>query len=153
MNKLHLFIFVACITLFSCKKDEFIQVDYIVFGAIQGDCPNGCRYVYYLDSQKLLEDEQVKYYANQQLSNFNKALTGEQFELVKTLLHQVPSAMTKTSKSLFIDLNAGSPNLWYAEVKANNRIYKWTFDNAPSSTPAYLQTFANAVINATQQLQ
>jgi hypothetical protein len=36
-------IFILMVLLFSsCKKEEFVQPDYIVFGAIQGNCDNGC---------------------------------------------------------------------------------------------------------------
>ena len=47
----------------SCKKEEFVQPDYIVFGAIQGNCDDGCRFVYYLDNTKLAEDETAKYFS------------------------------------------------------------------------------------------
>jgi hypothetical protein len=144
---------VVCFISLSCEKDEFVKPDYIVFGAFQGDCANGCRFVYYLDDTKLLEDETVKYFSNNNLSAFNTTLSNDEFELVKNLLNKVPLALTKTNRTLFIDLNSGSPNLWYAEIKLNGRVFKWTFDNSASATPSYLKPFADEVIEALLLLQ
>ena len=147
-------IFILFVLLFSsCKKEEFVQPDYIVFGAIQGNCDDGCRFVYYLDNTKLAEDVTAKYFSTRNLASFTSALSNDNFLLAKDLLNKVPTALTKTNKTIFIDLNSGSPDLWYAEIKLNGRIFTWTFDNAPSSTPAYLKPFADEVINVSNSLR
>ena len=105
----------------SCKKEEFVQPDYIVFGAIQGNCDDGCRFVYYLDNTKLAEDVTAKYFSTRNLASFTSALSNDNFLLAKDLLNKVPTALTKTNKTIFIDLNSGSPDLWYAEIKLNGR--------------------------------
>lgn len=127
-------------------KEEYVQPDYIVFGAFEGDCADGCRFVYYLDKNQLKEDESVKYFSTGDLNNFNTTLSNDQFLLVKDLIHKVPTALTQTNRNLFVDLNAANPNLWYAEIKLNGRVFKWTFDNSASSTPTYLKPFAENVI-------
>lgn len=148
-----IYIFVSAILLFSCKKETFVQPDYIVFGAIQGDCANGCRFVYYLDATKLTEDPTVKYFSTSNLSNFTTTLSNDKFLLAKDLINKVPTALTQTNRMLFVDLNASNPNLWYAEIKLNGRIFSWTFDNSPSSTPAYLKPFAEEVIAVSNSIR
>ena len=149
----HVFIILFSLILFSCEKEEFVHPDYIVFGAIQGDCADGCRFVYYLDDTKLSEDETVKYFATQNLAIFTTTLSNDKFLLAKDLINKVPTALTKTNRTIFIDLNASSPNLWYAEIKLNGRIFTWTFDNSPSSTPSYLKQFADEVINVSSSIR
>lgn len=145
-NFIHIFIFSILFT--SCKKEEFVHPDYIIFGAIQGECSDGCRFVYYLDNTTLKEDETVKYFSTGNLANFTTTLSDAQFSLVKDLIYKVPTALTKTNRTLFIDLNASNPNLWYAEIKLNGRVFTWTFDNSASSTPSYLKPFAEEIIKA-----
>ncbi len=151
--KQFIYIFVCSIFLFSCKKEEFVQPDYIVFGAFQGDCADGCRFVYYLDNNKLTEDETVKYFSTQNLAIFTTTLPNDKFLLAKDLLNKVPTALTETNRTLFIDLNASNPNLWYAEIKLNGRVFTWTFDNSPSSTPSYLKPFADEVIRVSNLIR
>lgn len=127
--------------------------DYIVFGAIQGDCANGCRFVYYLDDSKLSEDPAVKYFSTQDLNSFTHTLSNDQFQIAKELMQKVPAALTKTNRTLFIDLNASSPNLWYAAIQLNGRVFSWTFDNAPSSTPSYLKPFADEIIRISDSIR
>ncbi len=138
-----IYIFICVLFLFSCKKEEFVKPDYLIFGAIQGDCANNCRFVYYLNDTKLSEDRTVKYFASKDLNLFSTNISTDKFLLAKDLINKIPTALTQTNKSLFIDLNSSSPNLWYAEIKLNGRIYSWTFDNAISSTPSYLKPFAD----------
>ena len=147
------FILIFSFLLFSCNKDEFVQPDYIVFGAIQGDCDNGCRFVYYLDNSKLSEDETVKYFSARNLAIFTTSLSNDKFLLAKDLLNKVPVALTKTNRTIFIDLNAGNSNLWYAEIKLDGRVYNWTFDNSPSGTPSYLKPFADEVIKVSNLIR
>ena len=151
--KKYICIFICTLFLFSCKKEEFVHPDYIVFGAIQGDCPNGCRFVYYLDDTKLTEDVTVKYFSSGNLAIFTKTLTSDKYLLAKELINKVPTTLTKTNRNVFIDLNASSPNLWYAEIKLNGRVFSWIFDNAPSSTPVYLKSFADEVIKVSNSIR
>jgi hypothetical protein len=132
--------------LFSCQKDEFVTPDYLIFGAFQGSCANGCRFVYYLDNTKLLEDKTVKYFSKKDLSLFNTTVSEDKFLLAKDLLLKVPASLTQTNRTLFVDLNAATPDLWYAEIRLKNRVYTWTFDNATGSTPVYLKAFADEMI-------
>lgn len=148
-----IYIFAFILFISSCKKQEFVHPDYIVFGAIQGDCAEGCRFVYYLDDTKLTEDETVKYFSTQNLANFTTTLSNDKFLLAKDLISKVPVALTKTNRTIFIDLNASNPNLWYAEIKLNGRIFTWTFDNSPSSTPSYLKPFADEVISVSNSIR
>ena len=148
-----IFILSCFLFLSSCKKEEFVRPDYIVFGAIQGDCASGCRFVYYLDDTKLTEDETVKYFSTQNLANFTTTLSNDKFLLAKDLINKVPVALTKTNRTIFIDLNASNPNLWYAEIKLNGRVFPWTFDNSPSSTPSYLKPFADEVITISNSIR
>ena len=147
------YIFVCVLFLFSCKKEEFVKPDYLIFGAIQGDCANSCRFVYYLNNTKLSEDQTVKYFASKDINLFSTNISTDKFLLAKDLINKIPTALTQTNKSLFIDLNASSPNLWYAEIKLNGRIYNWTFDNATSSTPSYLKPFADEMIKTIHLLR
>ena len=147
------YIFVCVLFLFSCKKEEFVKPDYLIFGAIQGDCANSCRFVYYLNNTKLREDQTVKYFASKDINLFSTNISTDKFLLAKDLINKIPTALTQTNKSLFIDLNASSPNLWYAEIKLNGRIYNWTFDNATSSTPSYLKPFADEMIKTIHLLR
>lgn len=143
-----------CSVIVACKKDTYLQPDYIIFGAIQGDCgANECRFVYYLDAQQLKEDESVKYFATQNLADFTTTLSNDKFNTAKNLINKVPVELTQTNRNLFVDLNAANPNLWYAQIHINDRTYSWTFDNSPSSTPAYLKSFAEEVINTCLALQ
>lgn len=151
--KRFIYIFAVSVFLFSCKKDEFVHPDYVVFGAIQGDCPDGCRFVYYLDDSKLTEDKTVKYFSTGNLAIFTTTLTNDKFLLAKELIDKVPAALTKTNRNIFIDLNASSPNLWYAEIRLNGRVFTWTFDNSPSGTPAYLKPFADEVIKISNSIR
>lgn len=137
----------------SCKKDTFVHPDYIIFGAIQGSCADGCRFVYYLDGQKLVQDETAKYFATRDLSLFQHPLSDDKFNAAKALIDKVPVALTQTNKTLFIDLNASSPDLWYAEIQLHGRTYAWTFDNSVSGTPAYLKPFAEELIRISLSLQ
>lgn len=149
-----LYILFCIITIISCKKEKYVQPDYIVFGAIQGDCgTTDCRFIYYLDAQNLKEDENVKYFSTQNLVEFSTTLSSDKFIIAKDLLNKVPVELTETNRNLFVDLNAANPNLWYAQIKLNNRIYTWSFDNSPSSTPSYLKPFAETVINTCMSLQ
>lgn len=147
------YIILFSLILLSCKKEEFVHPDYIVFGAIQGDCADGCRFVYYLDDTKLTEDETVKYFSTQNLANFTTTLSNDKFLLAKDLINKVPTALTKTNRTIFIDLNASNPNLYYAEIKLNGRVFSWTFDNSPSSTPSYLKPFADEVISVSKSIR
>jgi len=146
-------ILVSVTLLFSCKKEAFVQPEYIIFGAIQGDCADGCRFVYYLDDTKLTEDPTVKYFSTGNLANFSTTLSNDKFLLAKDLINKVPTALTQTNRTLFIDLNASNPNLWYAEIKLNGRTFSWTFDNSPSSTPTYLKPFADEVIAVSNSIR
>ncbi|MCC6583492.1 MAG: hypothetical protein IT271_07300, partial [Chitinophagales bacterium] len=65
-----IWIILISVLFFSCKKEAFVQPEYIIFGAIQGDCADGCRFVYYLDGTKLTEDPTVKYFSTGNLANF-----------------------------------------------------------------------------------
>lgn len=152
MKKFILLLFVITV-VFSCKKDAFVHPDYLVFGSIQGNCANGCRFVYYLDATKLLEDTTVKYISDKNLDDFKKTLPNDKFLLAKDLLNKVPVELTKTTKTIFIDLNASSPSLWYAEIRVNGKVYGWTFDNSLSGTPSYLKSFADEMIKTTEQLR
>ena len=149
----YLYITLVSILLLSCKKEEFVHPYYIVFGAIQGNCAGGCRFVYYLDDTKLKEDETAKYFSTQNLANFTTSLSNDKFLLAKDLIDKVPTALTKTNRTLFIDLNASNPNLYYAEIKLNGRVFTWTFDNSPSSTPSYLKPFADDVIEVSNSIR
>lgn len=148
-----IYIFIGILLFTSCKKDEFIHPDYLVFGAIQSDCNDVCRYVYFLDKEKLKEDSTVKYYSTKDLQLFKKTISNDKYLLAKDLIKKVPVDLINTNKTIFIDLNANSSNLWYAEIKLNGRIYSWTFDNAISSTPTYLKPFANDVIKTIQLIR
>jgi len=139
--------------LISCKKEAFVHPEYIVFGAIQGNCANGCRFVYYLDETSLKQDPTVKYFSTSDLSAFSNTLAGDKFLLAKDLLKMVPVELTKTNRTLFVDLNASNPNLWYAEIKLKGRTFTWTFDNSPGSTPSYLKPLADEVIRVSASLQ
>lgn len=145
MKRFLLALIVLCSVL-SCKKDAYVHPDYLVFGSIQGDCGDGCRFVYYLDGAKLAQDTTVKYFSDQDLTDFRTELTNDKFLAAKDLINKIPLELTKTNHNLFVDLNASSPNLWYAEIRLNGRVYSWTFDNAPSSTPSYLKSFADEMI-------
>jgi hypothetical protein len=137
----------------SCKKDTYVNPDYLVFGAIQGNCSQGCRFVYYLDDNKLAEDSTVKYFSTKNLADFKRALGDDKFTLAKELKFKVPVALTETTRNIFIDLNASTPNLWYAEIRLNGRIYSWTFDNSKSGTPAYLKPFADEIIRISELIR
>lgn len=152
MKKL-VYIFICAFCLLSCKKETYVKPDYLIFGAIQGNCANNCRFVYYLNDTKLSEDLTVKYFALKDINLFTTEISTDKFLLVKDLINKVPTALTQTSKSLFIDLNASSPNLWYAEIKLDGRIYNWTFDNATSSTPSYLKPFADEMIKTIELIR
>ncbi len=147
------FILLFSIALFSCQKDEFVTPDYLIFGAIQGSCANGCRFVYYLDNTKLQEDKTVKYFSKKDLSLFNTDMDADKFLLAKDLLLKVPASLTQTNRTLFIDLNASTPDLWYAEIRLKNRVYSWTFDNATGSTPVYLKSFADEMIKTAELIR
>lgn len=147
------YVFICALCFISCKKEAYVNPDYLIFGAIQGNCANTCRFVYYLDNTKLREDETVKYFASRDISLFTTTLSEEKFNLVKDLIHKIPVTLTQTNKTLFIDINANSPNLWYAEIKLNGRIYNWTFDNSTSGTPTYLKPFADEMIKTIQILR
>jgi hypothetical protein len=144
--KKYILAILAMVSMLSCKKDTYVDPDYIVFGSIEGDCGSGCRFVYYLDATKLAEDSTAKYFSTRDLHAFTRELPQDKFNIAKELLGKVPTALTKTTRNIFIDLNASSPNLWYAEVKTNGRVYSWTFDNSASGTPAYLKSFADEMI-------
>jgi hypothetical protein len=144
--KKYIVLFVALVSVLSCKKDSFVHPDYLVFGSIQGNCSNGCRFVYYLDATKLAEDTTVKYFSTHDLNDFKKQLPDDKFQLAEDLINKIPLELTKTTKTTFIDLNSSSPNLWYAEIKLDGRVHTYTFDNAPSSTPSYLKSFADEMI-------
>ncbi len=139
-------IFLLSIILLSCQKDEFITPDYLVFGAIQGSCAGGCRFVFYLDNTTLREDKTVKYFSKKDLTLFNTTLSEDKFLMAKDLILKVPASLTQTNRTLFIDLNASTPDLWFAEIRLKNRTYSWTFDNATGSTPVYLKAFADEMI-------
>lgn len=146
MKKLIYIVFISLLLL-SCKKNTFVQPDYIIFGAIQSNClNNNCRFVYYLDNSVLNEDTTVKYYSTKDITLFKKELGKSKFLLAKDLINKVPTDLIKTNKNIFIDINASSTDLWYAEIKINGRKYNWTFDNAVSSTPSYLKPFAEEML-------
>lgn len=147
------YVFTCALCLLSCKKEAFVNPDYLIFGAIQGNCANTCRFFYYLDDTKLSEDETVKYFATRDIGLFTTMLSDDKFQLAKNLIHKIPTALTQTNKTLFIDLNANSPNLWYAEIKLNGRIYNWTFDNSTSGTPNYLKPFADEMLKTIDLLR
>ena len=144
--KKSIYIFISLVFLLGCKKEEFVHPDYLIFGAIQGDCNSSCRFVYYLDNSTLKEDPSVKYFAEKKLNLFETAVSNDKYLLAKDLINKVPIALTKTNRTIFIDLNANNQNLFYAEIKLNGRTYEWTFDNSTSSTPAYLKPFADEML-------
>lgn len=143
--KISAYLLLFCFVIFSCKKDSFVQPDYLVFGSISGNNVSD-RFVYYLDKTQLKEDPTVKYFSQKNLDLFTGSLPADKFLLAKDLINKVPLALTQTNKNLFIDLNAATPVLWYAEIRLNNRVYSWTFDNANGTTPTYLKNFADEMI-------
>lgn len=143
-----IYLLIAILSITSCKKEEFVTPEYLIFGAIQSDCNDICRYVYYLDKENLKEDSTVKYYSTKDIRLFKKLISNDKYLLVKDLINKVPTELTNTNKNIFIDLNASNQDLWYAEIKLNDRIYSWTFDNSTSSTPAYLKPFAEEMIKS-----
>jgi hypothetical protein len=146
------YLLICCITLFSCKKDEFVQPDYLIFGSIEGNSVSD-RYVYYLDKVQLKEDPTVKYFSQKNQNLFTTTLSTDKFLLAKDLLNKIPVPLTETNRNLFIDLNAATPVLWYAEIRLNNRIYSWTFDNANGTTPVYLKSFADEMIRVLGEIR
>ncbi len=152
MKKLILSITILLLAI-SCKKENYANPDYLIFGALQGNCSQGCRFVYYLDNLKLKEDSTVKYFSSKNLDDFKSFLADDKFTIAKDLKNKVPIALTETTKKIFIDLNASSPNLWYAEIRLNGRTYYWTFDNSKSGTPAYLKPFADEIIRISSLLR
>ncbi len=146
MKKQILCLFTCLLFVYSCKKDEYVHPDYIVFGSFGGFCQNDCRYVFYLDSHQLLEDTTQMFYQNKSLTAFHKKLSDEKFNIAKDLLHKVPLALTKSNKTTFIDINIADQPIYYAQILLDGRTYSWTFDNLPNSTPAYLKTLSTEIL-------
>lgn len=147
-------LFIICLLfIFSCKKDEFTHPDYIIFGSFGGFCDNDCRYIYYLDDTKLLEDSTKLFFQNKELSNFSKQLSSVDFAIAKDLIHKVPTALTKSNRTIFVDINVADQNIYFVQILLNGRTYTWTFDNMPNSTPSYLKPLADEVIRVSDRLR
>lgn len=141
------------ILFFSCRKDEFVHPDYMIFGSFGGFCANDCRYIYYLDDTKLLEDSTKLFFQNKELSNFTKQLSASEFTVAKDLIDKVPTALTKSNRTIFVDINVADQNIYYVQILLKGRIYTWTFDNFPNSTPSYLKPLADEVIRISNELR
>lgn len=147
-------LFIICLLfIFSCKKDEFVHPDYIIFGSFGGFCANDCRYVYYLDDTKLLEDTTKLFFQNKELSNFSKQLSTDDFAIAKDLINKVPTALTKSNRTIFVDINVADQNIYYVQILLKGRTYYWTFDNFPNSTPSYLKPLADEVYRISNELR
>ena len=144
---------ICLLFIFSCKKDEYVHPDYIIFGSFGGFCANACRFVYYLDDTKLLEDTTKLFFQNKELSNFSKQLPADDFEIAKDLLNKVPTALTKSNRTIFVDINVVDQNIYYVQILLKGRTYFWTFDNFPNSTPSYLKQLADEVSRISNELQ
>lgn len=145
--------FLLFMLFFSCRKDEFVHPDYMIFGSFGGFCANDCRYIYYLDDTKLLEDSTKLFFQNKELSNFTKQLSASEFTVAKDLIDKVPTALTKSNRTIFVDINVADQNIYYVQILLKSRIYTWTFDNFPNSTPSYLKPLADEVIRISNELR
>lgn len=145
--------FLLFMLFFSCRKDEFVHPDYMIFGSFGGFCAYDCRYIYYLDDTKLLEDSTKLFFQNKELSNFTKQLSASEFTVAKDLIDKVPTALTKSNRTIFVDINVADQNIYYVQILLKGRIYTWTFDNFPNSTPSYLKPLADEVIRISNELR
>ncbi|MFN8281951.1 MAG: hypothetical protein U0U67_01990 [Chitinophagales bacterium] len=141
------------VLFFSCNKDEFVHPDYIIFGSFGGFCSGDCRYIYYLDDTKLLEDSTKVFFENKELSNFSKQLSAADFDIAKDLINKVPTALTKSNRTIFVDINTADQNIYYVQILLKGRTYVWTFDNFPNSTPSYLKPLADEVLRVSAALR
>lgn len=152
MQKRFIFFF-SILFLFSCNKDEFAHPDYIIFGSFGGFCANDCRFIYYLDDSKLLEDSTKIFFQNKELSNFSKQLSNADFAVAKDLIHKVPTALIQSNKTIFVDINSADQNIYYVQILLKGRTYVWTFDNFPNSTPTFLKPLADEVQRVSDALR
>lgn len=140
----------------SCEYNEFdggeqpSNLDYLLFGHLNGFCMQ-CDAVYKIQNGKL---EGLR---NQTISDPSTAnllpLTDEQYQLVKTLINQVPPRLIIVFDGSIRNLGSAFPDAghYYVEVSKAGKLYRWYLE--AGNLPQDVQTFVSSMQDALAKLQ
>ena len=135
---------------FSCKKDEPVGSDYIVFGHFYGECAGeGCVEIFKVQDGKLFEDSNDIYPDSKHpyIGNYHE-LSDTKYRLVKDLRRDVPAALLNETAHVIGTPDAGDWGGLYIEINSGSDTRYWLIDKMESNLPAYLVGFKKKVEDA-----
>ncbi len=136
--------------LFSCKEDEVIETDYLIFGHFYGECiGESCVLMYKVEETRVLEDT-VADYPNQQMTysgNFNVELSNTDFELASELIDLVPEELFEETNTIIGQPDAADQGGLYLEYNFEGERRYWYIDQNKGFLPQYLHPFIDEINN------
>ncbi|MCF8277598.1 MAG: hypothetical protein K9J17_12765 [Flavobacteriales bacterium] len=133
----------------SCKKEEdCLQLtgdDYLIFGHFFGECGGeSCVETYKLTDAQLFEDQTDDY--NAVLPFVFVELDNSTFLEVNDLMDYFPAELLAISDSTFGCPDCADQGGLLVEYYHEGQLHKWRLDRAQSPETAFLQSFADKVV-------
>jgi hypothetical protein len=166
MKKIQYFILLLwVVSIWACVKEEnkestplskcdlLQKDDYLIFGKFYGFCQGNCTTLFKMTPTELFADNIERYDFEKAITFDTNNLGNAKIEIAKTVCSSFVSEI-KNEKSDRI----GCPDCYdqgtiYFELKQNGKVQKWFIDPTISAQPAYLQSFAKAIEDATLKLK
>lgn len=156
MKKQILTSLILLIIINSCKKNNFSDKEYFIFGHFYGECVgNTCVDIYKLKDDALFEDTNNK--NPQKTSGFysgNYTQTSSQkYDIAKNLMQSFPAELLGENATTIGQPDAGDWGGFYLEYNFNGVRKFWLLDKMKTNVPAKYHTFIDTLNKTIYDLQ
>ncbi len=136
--------------LFSCKDDEVVETDYLIFGHFYGECvQESCILMYKVEENRLLEDT-IPEYPNLQMpynGSFNVELSNNDFQMASELKDLIPEELFNETDHIIGQPDAADQGGLYLEYNFEGERRYWYIDQNKGFLPQYLDEFIDEINN------
>lgn len=136
--------------LISCKDDDVVETDYLIFGHFYGECvQESCILMYKVEETRVLADTRQEY-PNQQMpyaGNFTEELSNSDFQIAKDLVDEIPEELFDETETIIGQPDAADQGGLYLEYNFDGERRYWYIDQNKGFLPQYLHGFIDEINN------
>lgn len=145
-----LVLLVLSLCLFSCKDDEVIETNYLIFGHFYEECvQESCVLMYKVEETRLLADTKQEYPNMQEryVGNFTEELDNSDFQIANDLRFEIPDELFDTPNGIIGQPDAGGWGGLYLEYNFEDEMRYWYIDQNKGNLPPHLRDFIDEINN------
>ncbi len=151
-NKI-LFSALACVLVFSCKKDPVTpnSIDYFIFGVGYCECVGMCGEFYKYTTDALVKGDGGACVPEGHTYN-GSALSDDDFAVAEALLISLPDDLYYAETTTFGCPDCHDQGAYYVEIKKEGVVKSWVLDPDADAIPAFLVPFRQRLKDALDTL-